>query len=36
MIVCVDMSRMNKVKWVDTTNMLACVEAGVAGEDMEK
>jgi len=27
----VDMSRMNKIKWVDKTNMMACVEAGIAG-----
>lgn len=36
MIVSVDMSRMNKIKWVDTTNMIACVEAGIAGQDLER
>jgi alkyldihydroxyacetonephosphate synthase len=36
MIVSVDMSRMNRVKWVDTRNMTACVEAGIVGSDLEK
>lgn len=31
MIVSVDMSRMNKVKWVDKVNMIACIEAGIVG-----
>lgn len=36
MIVSVDMSRMNKVKWVDKVNMMACVEAGIIGQDLER
>jgi alkyldihydroxyacetonephosphate synthase len=36
MIVSVDMSRMNKIKWVDKTNMMACVEAGIVGSDLER
>ena len=35
-IVSVDMTRMNKVKWVDKNNMIACIEAGIIGKDMEK
>ena len=31
MVVSVDMTRMNKIKWVDTANNLACVEAGIIG-----
>ena len=33
-IVSVDMTRMNKIKWVDKNNMMACVEAGIIGKDM--
>ena len=36
MIVSVDLQRMNHVKWVDKKNMIACVEAGIMGRDMEK
>ena len=36
MIVSVDMSRMSKVKWVDKVNMMACVEAGIVGQDLER
>jgi alkyldihydroxyacetonephosphate synthase len=36
MIVAVDMSRMSKVKWVDKVNMMACIEAGIPGQDLEK
>lgn len=36
MIVSLDMSRMNKIKWVDKTNMMACVEAGICGQDLER
>lgn len=36
MIVSVDMARMNRVKWVDKVNMLACVEAGMVGQDLER
>lgn len=35
-IVSVDMTRMNKIKWVDKKNMMACIEAGIIGKDMEK
>ena len=31
MIVSVDMARMNKIKWVDKVNNLACIEAGILG-----
>ena len=34
MIVSVDMSRMNKIKWVDNISMTACVEAGIYGKDL--
>jgi len=27
---------MNKIKWVDKNNMMACIEAGIIGKDMEK
>lgn len=36
MIVSLDMSRMNRIKWVDKINMLACVEAGIIGQDLER
>ena len=36
MIVSVDVQRMNRVKWVDKTNMTACIEAGIMGRDLEK
>ena len=36
MIVSVDMGRMNKVKWVDKENNLACVGAGIMGQDLER
>jgi len=35
MIVSVDMTRMNKIKWVDKANMVACVEAGIYGRNLE-
>ena len=35
-IVSVDMTRMHKIKWVDKKNMMACVEAGIIGKDLEK
>lgn len=31
MILSLDMSRMNRIKWVDKINMLACIEAGIIG-----
>jgi alkyldihydroxyacetonephosphate synthase len=36
MIVSVDMSRMNRIKWVDKVNMMACIEAGIIGQDLER
>lgn len=36
MIVSVDMSRLSKIKWVDKVNMVACIEAGIIGQDLEK
>eukprot|EP01017_Pseudomicrothorax_dubius_P014782 TRINITY_DN1730_c0_g1_i1.p1 TRINITY_DN1730_c0_g1~~TRINITY_DN1730_c0_g1_i1.p1 ORF type:complete len:599 (+),score=172.14 TRINITY_DN1730_c0_g1_i1:1630-3426(+) len=34
-VVSLDVTRMNKVKWVDRKNMKACVEAGIIGRDLE-
>lgn len=31
MIVSVDMRRMNRIRWIDTENMTACIEAGAVG-----
>ena len=36
MIVSVDLARLNRIKWVDKINMLACVEAGIVGQDLER
>ncbi|KAL4465819.1 hypothetical protein ABPG74_004056 [Tetrahymena malaccensis] len=36
MIVSVDMSRMNHIRWVDKKNFTACVEAGIMGQDLER
>ena len=36
MIVSVNMSRMNKVKWIDKGNKMACVECGIRGEHLER
>lgn len=36
MIVSLDMSRMSKVLWVDKDNMMACVQAGIRGQDLER
>lgn len=36
MIVSLDMSRMNRIKWVDKINNLACIEAGIIGQDLER
>ena len=35
MMISVDMTRMNHVKWVDKVNMTASIEAGIIGIDME-
>jgi len=36
MIVSVDMGRMASIKWVDKENNLACVGAGIMGQDLER
>ena len=36
MIVSVDMRKMCRIKWVDRGSMLACVEAGIVGVDLEE
>lgn len=36
MIVAIDMVRMNKIMWVDKTNMMMCAQAGIYGQDLEK
>jgi alkyldihydroxyacetonephosphate synthase len=36
MIVSLDMTRMNKIKWVNKSNMTACVEAGITGLELEE
>lgn len=36
MIVSLDMARMNKVLWIDKDNMIACVQAGIRGQDLER
>lgn len=36
MILSVDMSRMNAIKWVDKENNMACVQAGISGQDLER
>jgi len=35
-VVCVDMRRMNKIRWIDRSNMCACIEAGAIGKDIEQ
>lgn len=36
MIVSLDMTKMNKILWVDYENMTMCAEAGIIGEELEK
>ncbi len=36
MVVALDMTRMSRIKWIDKENMLACVEAGMRGSEMEE
>lgn len=36
MVVSVDMSRMNSIKWVDKENGMACIQAGIQGQDLER
>lgn len=35
MIISVDMSRMNRIRWVDRENRVACIEAGAVGYHIE-
>jgi len=30
------MTRMKKIKWVNKTNMMACIEAGIPGQELEE
>ncbi len=34
-IVSVDMSRMNRIRWIDPVNRMACIEAGAVGRHIE-
>lgn len=36
MIVSVDMTRMNQIRWVDKENNMACIGAGIYGQDLER
>ena len=36
LIISLDMSRMCRIKWVDRENMLACIEAGTIGTEIER
>lgn len=36
MIVSLDMTQMNRMLWLNESSMLACFEAGVAGQDLER
>lgn len=36
MIVSLDTTRMNHIKWIDRKNMMACVESGILGQDLER
>lgn len=36
MIISLDMSRLNKILWVDKHNNLACIQAGIRGQDLER
>lgn len=35
MIVSLDTTQMNKLLWLDEISLLACFEAGIAGQDLE-
>lgn len=35
MIVSINLSRLNKIEWIDKENFLACVQAGITGQDLE-
>lgn len=34
-IISLDTSQMNRILWIDRTSMLACIESGIAGKDLE-
>ena len=34
-IISLDTSQMNRILWVDRSSMLACIESGIAGKDLE-
>lgn len=36
MVVSVDMARMNRIKYIDTENLIVCAEAGMVGLDLEE
>jgi alkyldihydroxyacetonephosphate synthase len=36
MIVSLDMKEMNRIKWIDRSSFLACIETGVVGKDLEE
>lgn len=36
MIVSVDMSRLNRILWIDPTNLMACIQAGAVGRHIEE
>lgn len=35
MIVSLDMHEMNRVKWIDYESLMACIECGVVGKDLD-
>jgi len=35
MVISLDMHEMNRIKWIDYESMMACVEAGVVGKDLD-
>lgn len=35
-IVCLDLTQMNRMLWLDSNSMIACFEAGIAGMDLER
>ena len=36
MIVSMDLSRLNKILWIDPTNLMACIQAGAVGRHIEE
>lgn len=35
-IACLDTTQMNRILWIDRDNLLACCEAGIIGQDLER